>query len=171
MQSKSLLQLFLPDCQATAELGQLLGENLDAKQIILLRGEIGAGKTYLVQNLGRSLGISEPISSPTFTLVNEYYQGRLPLYHLDLYRLIGMPLGDLDPETYWEGEEVQPGITAIEWSENLLKKPLKYIDIFLRYEVTRGRKADLLFVDEPQLLSSIQQSSVFKKLSSYSAPS
>lgn len=171
MAASQSVQLFLPDRQATEELGNVLGHYLSHNQVILLRGEVGTGKTALIQSLGKILGISETISSPTFTLVNEYYQGRLPLYHLDLYRLMGMPLGELDPEIYWEGEEVQPGITAIEWSEALLTKPTRYLDILLRYEETRGRKADLVFVDELQLLSSIKQSSLFKKLSSYSAPS
>jgi len=171
MATTNSLQLFLPDHQATAELGYCFGQHLTSNQVILLKGEIGAGKTSLIQSLGQSLGISEPIASPTFTLVNEYYQGRLPLYHLDLYRLIRMPLGDLDPEIYWEGEEVEPGITAIEWSETLLTKPARYIGITLKYEKTRGRKADLLFVDEPSLLSSMKQSSLFKKLNFYSAPS
>ena len=171
MAEKNSIQLFLPDRQATEELGYFLAQHLVANQVILLRGEIGTGKTSLIQSLGHSLGITEPISSPTFTLINEYYQGRLPLYHLDLYRLMGMSLGDLDPEIYWEGVEVEPGITAIEWSETLLTKPSKYIDISLKYEKTRGRKADLLFVDEPSLLSSIKQSSLLKKLNLYSAPS
>jgi len=170
MAEQNSLRLFLPDRQATEKLGYVLGQHLVANQVILLRGEIGTGKTSLIQSLGQSLGITEPISSPTFTLINEYYEGRLPLYHLDLYRLLGMSLGDLDPEIYWEGEEFEPGITAIEWSESLLAKPKKYIDVLLEYEKTRGRKANLTFVDEPSLLSSLKQSSLFKKLNFYSAP-
>ena len=171
MAPENSLQLFLPNPQATEELGSLLGQQVVANQVILLRGEIGAGKTSLIQSLGNSLGITETISSPTFTLINEYYQGRLPLYHLDLYRLMGSSVGELYPEIYWEGEEFEPGVTAIEWPETLQVKPLKYIDIFLKYEETRGRKADLVFVDEPNLLSSIKKSSLFKKLNFYSAPS
>lgn len=170
MATQNSLQLLLPNQKATEELGLFLGENLVKNQVILLRGEIGTGKTSLIQSLGRSLGIIEAISSPTFTLINEYYQGRLPLYHLDLYRLQGSHLGDLYPEIYWEGEEFEPGITAIEWSEILTTKPAKYIDIFLEYEETRGRKANLTFVDEPSLMSSLQHSSLFKKLNYYSAP-
>lgn len=65
--------------------GQKLGETLPPGAVILLRGELGAGKTSLVQGIGLGLGIQEPIVSPTFTLVCEYFQGRVPLYHLDLY--------------------------------------------------------------------------------------
>ncbi|MEM9092316.1 MAG: tRNA (adenosine(37)-N6)-threonylcarbamoyltransferase complex ATPase subunit type 1 TsaE, partial [Cyanobacteria bacterium P01_F01_bin.53] len=65
----------LPDTQATQALGQALGEQLPAGSVLLLRGDLGSGKTTLVQGLGRSLGVSD-IDSPTFTLINEYTRGR-----------------------------------------------------------------------------------------------
>ena len=73
--------------------------------ILLLKGDLGAGKTTLVQGIGigGGLGITDAIVSPTFTLINEYPEGRLPLYHLDLYRLEPAEVRSLYLEKYWEG--------------------------------------------------------------------
>src|SRR4028118_407740 len=109
--------IFLADAEATRSLGLSLGQSLPAGSVILLEGDLGAGKTTLVQGIGEGLGISDPIVSPTFTLINEYMEGRLPLYHLDLYRLEAKQVAALNLETYWEGVEVTPGIVAIEWAE------------------------------------------------------
>ncbi|MGK7887483.1 MAG: tRNA (adenosine(37)-N6)-threonylcarbamoyltransferase complex ATPase subunit type 1 TsaE, partial [Crocosphaera sp.] len=79
--------LTLANFEATKALGQKLGQNLTEGSVLLLKGDLGAGKTTLVQGIGEGLGITDAIVSPTFTLINEYHQGRLPLYHLDLYRL------------------------------------------------------------------------------------
>ena len=141
----------LPDAQATRELGRILGESLPAGSAILLAGDLGAGKTTLVQGIGEGLGIQAPIVSPTFTLINEYSEGRLPLYHLDLYRLPASEIVDLSPEIYWEGVEVPAGITAIEWSERLPYKPLNYLNIHLSHAGEQGRQAELERVGEGQL--------------------
>ncbi|MEY2985506.1 MAG: tRNA threonylcarbamoyladenosine biosynthesis protein TsaE, partial [Cyanobacteriota bacterium] len=77
----------LPTPAATQAWGKVLGETFLPGSVVLLQGNLGAGKTSLVQGIGLGLGIDEPIVSPTFTLINEYYDGRVPLYHLDLYRL------------------------------------------------------------------------------------
>jgi tRNA threonylcarbamoyladenosine biosynthesis protein TsaE len=139
------LTLFLPHVNATFELGQKLGESLIPNSVLLLDGELGAGKTTLIQGLGSGLGIKESIVSPTFTLINEYTQGRLPLYHLDLYRLEKKEIDALCPEMYWEGIEVEPGITAIEWSERLPYKPSNYIQIKLEHSSQQGRIAQFTF--------------------------
>ncbi|KAB1986703.1 tRNA (adenosine(37)-N6)-threonylcarbamoyltransferase complex ATPase subunit type 1 TsaE, partial [Haemophilus parainfluenzae] len=81
------------------------------------------GKTTLVQGIGAGLGIVDPLSSPTFTLINEYPEGRIPLYHVDLYRLDPAQVEQLYLDLYWEGEEVEPGIVAIEWAERLTYQP------------------------------------------------
>ena len=137
------LDLLLRDRASTEKLGYLLGRNLPPQSVILLRGELGAGKTTLVQGLGKGLEITEAIASPTFTLVNEYTQGRLPLYHLDLYRLEKEQVRGIYPEIYWEGLEVEPGITAIEWSERLPYKPDRYWEISLIHDAKRGRQATI----------------------------
>ena len=136
-----MLTIFLPDSEATHSLGYLFGQNLSPNSVILLSGNLGAGKTTLVQGIGRGLGISELIVSPTFTLINEYSEGRLPLYHLDLYRLEPAQADSLYPEIYWEGIEVDPGITAIEWWQRLIVKPKKYLEVMLSAEVGETRTA------------------------------
>ena len=79
--------LSLGNAAATYNLGKSLGKFLPAGSVILLEGNLGTGKTTLVQGIGIGLGITETIDSPTFTLINEYFSGKIPLYHFDLYRL------------------------------------------------------------------------------------
>lgn len=144
----SSITISLPDASSTQQLGVLLGKLLSAGSVILLEGDLGAGKTTLIQGIGKGLGITEPIVSPTFTLINEYIEGRLPLYHLDLYRLQPDEIESLYPEMYWEGNEVKPGITAIEWAERLPYKPEQYLYLGLTYTSDRYRQAYLYLVGE-----------------------
>ncbi|NER52407.1 MAG: tRNA (adenosine(37)-N6)-threonylcarbamoyltransferase complex ATPase subunit type 1 TsaE [Symploca sp. SIO1A3] len=140
--------IFLADAEATEALGISLGESLPAGSVILLEGDLGAGKTTLVQGLGKGLGITEQIVSPTFTLINEYPEGRIPLYHLDLYRLQPPEIETLNPEMYWEGIEIPLGIVAIEWAERLPYKPLSYLKISLTYQADSSRQANLTSVTQ-----------------------
>jgi len=135
--------MYLPDLAATLALGEQLGRSLPPSSILLLHGDLGSGKTSLVQGIGRGLGIADPILSPTFTLINEYYDGRMPLYHLDLYRLEPVEVESLYLEAYWDGEEFLPGLVAIEWAERLLVKPLHYWELVLAIAPTTGRQATL----------------------------
>ncbi|MDS3861112.1 tRNA (adenosine(37)-N6)-threonylcarbamoyltransferase complex ATPase subunit type 1 TsaE [Thermosynechococcaceae cyanobacterium BACA0444] len=110
----------IPLTQAELQaLAQSWGENLPAGTTILLNGDLGSGKTTFVQGLGLGLGISDPIVSPTFTLIQEYFEGRLPLYHFDLYRLSEPEILALHPEVYWQGADVPLGLVAIEWPKTL----------------------------------------------------
>lgn len=136
--------LSLPDADATYSLGKALGNSLPAGSVLLLEGDLGAGKTTLVQGIGKGLGITDPIVSPTFTLINEYTEGRLPLYHLDLYRLQPAEVSTLNLETYWEGLEVPVGIVAIEWAERLEYQPPSYLRLRLTYQTEIGRQAELM---------------------------
>ena len=99
--------------EETWELAARLAEELGAGTVLALHGELGAGKTCFVQGLAAALEIDEPITSPTYTLIGEY-EGRLPLHHIDLYRLSGPTeaLG-LGLEEYFDAR----GITAMEWAE------------------------------------------------------
>ena len=132
--------ILLPTIEDTLNLGYLLGKNLLPGSTLLLTGNLGSGKTTLIQGIGRGLNISELIVSPTFTLINEYLDGRIPLYHLDLYRLESSQVNSIYPEIYWEGEEVEPGITAIEWSERLSAKPSSYLQIALSDSTGKARQ-------------------------------
>ncbi|MBK1986546.1 tRNA (adenosine(37)-N6)-threonylcarbamoyltransferase complex ATPase subunit type 1 TsaE [Sphaerospermopsis aphanizomenoides BCCUSP55] len=142
-----MTKLFLPDTEATQQLGITLGKNLTAGSVILLEGDLGAGKTTLVQGIGKGLGITESIVSPTFTLINEYTEGRIPLYHLDLYRLEPQEVTGLNLENYWEGIEVTPGIVAIEWAERMPYLPDSYFQVSLIYGEDGSRQAEIMPVN------------------------
>ena len=75
----------LNDYEETIALGEKLGASLQPGDILLLEGDLGAGKTTLTQGLAKGLGVTEFVNSPTFVIINEYFTGRLPLYHMDLY--------------------------------------------------------------------------------------
>lgn len=133
MANDTSLTLMLQTLEQTQALGQHLGRWLVAGTILLLEGDLGTGKTSLVQGLGAELGISDAIVSPTFGLIHEYHEGHIPLYHFDLYRLSAMEVYELHPETYWSGLEVPLGITAIEWPERLAHWPEHYLHLKLTH--------------------------------------
>ena len=114
----------------TIRLGYALGKTLTKGAVVSLRGSLGAGKTVFAKGVARSLGIQEAIASPTFTLIQEY-EGTLPLYHMDLYRIDSTEEFELiGGEEYLYGE----GITLIEWSEkiqDLLPEETIYVTIAL----------------------------------------
>ena len=100
----------------TEALGERLAHSLPAgSQVIAMYGELGAGKTAFIRGLGRGLGVTELINSPTFTIVNEF-QGERELYHFDMYRL-----GSADElfDIGWEDYLARGGVCAVEWSENV----------------------------------------------------
>ncbi len=138
-----MTQFYLPNAQATHELGKQFGRSLPPNSVLLLEGNLGAGKTTFVQGLAEGLDLGESIESPTFTLINEYLNGRIPLYHLDLYRLETSEIEDLNLEQYWEGIEVKPGIVAIEWADRLPYKPENYLQIEFTYTEKGDRIATL----------------------------
>ncbi|MGD1712390.1 tRNA (adenosine(37)-N6)-threonylcarbamoyltransferase complex ATPase subunit type 1 TsaE [Dapis sp. BLCC M172] len=125
--------LSLENATATYNLGKSLGKFLPAGSVILLEGNLGSGKTTLVQGIGAGLGITETIDSPTFTLINEYFSGNIPLYHFDLYRLESSEIEALNLEIYWEGLEVPLGIVAIEWAEKLVYYPPNFLRVCLSF--------------------------------------
>jgi tRNA threonylcarbamoyladenosine biosynthesis protein TsaE len=132
----------LPDAKATHKLGVELGKSAIAGSVLLLVGDLGSGKTTLVQGIAQGLGIIDPIVSPTFTIINEYLSGRLPLYHLDLYRLNPTEVDDLHLESYWLGLESELGMMAIEWAERLSHLPPNCARIELTY-ADNGRIAKI----------------------------
>jgi tRNA threonylcarbamoyladenosine biosynthesis protein TsaE len=145
----------LPNLLATQKLGIVLGRSLPLGSILLLEGDLGSGKTTLVQGIGQGLGIEEPIVSPTFTLINEYPDGRVPLYHLDLYRLDAAETTALHLETYWEGQEMPLGIVAIEWAERLAHRPTPHLQVRLTFAAPEMRQANLTAVEMPLDLMTI----------------
>ncbi|MBO8171650.1 MAG: tRNA (adenosine(37)-N6)-threonylcarbamoyltransferase complex ATPase subunit type 1 TsaE [Bacillaceae bacterium] len=112
--------------EETQILAESLGEILKPGDLITLEGDLGAGKTSFTQGLARGLDISDTVNSPTFTIIKEY-EGRLPLYHIDVYR-VGEELQDLGYEEYFEGD----GVTVVEWAsmvEDLLPEERLAVEI------------------------------------------
>ena len=102
--------------EETEKLGAALAKTLKPGTIIAYRGDLGAGKTAFTRGLARGLGCREMVTSPTYTIVNEYLGGRLPLFHFDMYRLHSSDdLWDIGWEDYLE----RGGVCAVEWSENV----------------------------------------------------
>ncbi|BAZ42742.1 hypothetical protein NIES4101_87120 [Calothrix sp. NIES-4101] len=139
------MKFVLADAIATQSLGIKFGELLPAGSVLLLSGDLGAGKTTFVQGIGKGLGITDAIVSPTFTLINEYTEGRIPLYHLDLYRLQANEVSALNLDSYWEGFEVTPGIVAIEWAERMPYQPDSYLVIrFIAVSDSEMREVEII---------------------------
>ena len=102
--------------EETEALGARLARALEPGAVVAFTGDLGAGKTAFVRGLARGLGIRDRVTSPTFTVVNEYEGGRLPLFHFDLYRL-----GSADElfDIGWEDYLARGGVCAVEWSERM----------------------------------------------------
>jgi tRNA threonylcarbamoyladenosine biosynthesis protein TsaE len=101
--------------QETEALGHQIGRTLRSGAVLGLSGELGAGKTCFARGVARALGVGGPVTSPTFTLVNEY-RGTLTVYHVDAYRTAGpAELSDLGLDEYFDGE----GVTVVEWADKL----------------------------------------------------
>ena len=102
--------------EQTEEIGCALGKVIKPGTVIAYRGDLGAGKTAFTRGLARGLGAKDLVTSPTYTIVNEYLGGRLPLFHFDMYRLGSSDdLWDIGWEDYLE----RGGVCAVEWSENV----------------------------------------------------
>ena len=100
----------------TEAVGEALAKALLPGTVIAYRGDLGAGKTAFTRGLARGLGYAEPVTSPTYTIVNEYLGGRLPLFHFDMYRLASSDdLWDIGWDDYLD----RSGVCAVEWSENV----------------------------------------------------
>ena len=102
--------------EETEAVGAALGKILTPGTVLAYRGDLGAGKTAFTRGLARGLGCTETVTSPTYTIVNEYLGGRLPLFHFDMYRLASSDdLWDIGWEDYLD----RCGVCAVEWSENV----------------------------------------------------
>lgn len=111
----------------TFEVAYQLGKRANAGDVFLLEGDLGVGKTVFAKGFAKGLGVEEPITSPTFTIIQEYSDGRLPLYHFDVYRIADVEeMYELGYEGYFFGE----GVCLIEWAsliEDILPKDCKKV--------------------------------------------
>ena len=109
------MKLLTHSPEETEQIGMQLGNRLRPGDVVAFYGGLGAGKTAFTRGVARGLGIAGPVASPTYTLVNEYLSGRLPLFHFDLYRLSSEDeLFDIGWEDYLDRE----GVCCVEWSEH-----------------------------------------------------
>ena len=131
------MQYFTKGAEETERLGERLGETLRGGEIVAYVGELGAGKTAFTRGLARGLGISMRVTSPTYTIVNEYTGGRLPLFHFDMYRLGSEEeLFDIG----WEDYLARGGVCAVEWSENVSGAMEDAITVRIEKTSDEGRK-------------------------------
>lgn len=120
----------------TFALGKMLGQACNPGDIILLNGDLGVGKTVFSKGLGAGLGIQEPIASPTFTVLQIYEEGRLPLYHFDVYRIADVEeMDEIGYEDYFYGN----GVCLIEWA-GLIKEilPEETISVTIEKDLKKG---------------------------------
>ena len=111
-----MMQITTHSADETQALGQKLASRLAPGDVIAYFGDLGAGKTAFTRGLAQGLGITDPVTSPTYTIVNEYLSGRIPLFHFDMYRLSSSDeLFDIGREDYLS----RGGVCAVEWSENV----------------------------------------------------
>ena len=127
-------KIFIKDENETKKFGEDLAKQLKAGDVIALIGELGTGKTALTKYIARGLGIPCEVTSPTFTIINEYKSGRLPLYHFDVYRLAKADeMYELGYEEYFYGG----GVTVVEWADKI-EKLLPKGSITIRMSYARG---------------------------------
>ena len=134
------------DPEETFEVGRKIGMNAKPGQIYTLTGDLGVGKTVFTQGVAAGLGITEPVNSPTFTVIQEYEDGRLPFYHFDVYRI-----GDLEEmeeigyDDYFFGQ----GICLIEWAE-LIEEilPEKRIEVTIEKDLEKGFEYRKITIEE-----------------------
>ena len=122
-------KLYAHDERETKDIAAKLAKWLEPGDLILLEGDLGAGKTTFTKGLATGLGIKRVIKSPTYTIIREYLDGRLPLYHMDVYRLEETGGMDLGLEEYFEGE----GVSIVEWAKFIPEDlPTEYLQIKLQ---------------------------------------
>ena len=121
--------------ERTAELAERLAERMGPGTVVALDGDLGAGKTRFSQSVAKALGVPGVVNSPTFTIIKEY-EGRLPFYHMDVYRLQKEEADELGLDDYFFGE----GVTLVEWAERIRELlPPDYLEIFIGHAGERER--------------------------------
>ena len=128
-------ELNTTDSTQTLSFAVKLAERLLPGDVITLEGDLGAGKTTFTKGLAQGLGVKRTVNSPTFTIIKEY-AGRMPLYHMDVYR-VGDTFEDLGFDEYFEGD----GVTVVEWAHLIEEQlPSERLTIFLYHESQEKRK-------------------------------
>ena len=134
------------DPEETFEVGRTIGMNAKPGQIYTLTGDLGVGKTVFTQGVAAGLGITEPVNSPTFTIIQEYEDGRLPFYHFDVYRIGDQEeMYEIGYDDYFFGQ----GICLIEWAE-LIEEilPEKRIEVTIEKDLEKGFEYRKITIEE-----------------------
>ncbi|MGX6429924.1 tRNA (adenosine(37)-N6)-threonylcarbamoyltransferase complex ATPase subunit type 1 TsaE [Levilactobacillus yonginensis] len=130
-----MFEITVTSPEETMALGQQLAPGLAAQDVILLDGDLGAGKTTFTKGLAAGLGIKRNVKSPTFTIIREYQGGRLPLYHMDVYRLEDGSGDELGLDEYFNGD----GVNVVEWSKFIEDElPENYLRIVFKRDDDAG---------------------------------
>lgn len=134
MDTETIYESFKPE--DTFAIGEKLGRAASPGQIVTLTGDLGVGKTVLTQGMAKGLGIEEPVNSPTFTIVQVYENGRIPLYHLDVYRIGDISeMEEIGYEDYFYGG----GLCIIEWAELIRELlPPERMEIVIEKDLAKG---------------------------------
>lgn len=121
--------LQINSAQEMINLGKKIGANAKAGDLLLLSGDLGAGKTTLTKGIARALGIRRPVKSPTFTIVREYREGKMPLFHMDMYRLENGDMSSIDLPGYF----AENGLIVMEWPQYVkYQLPPDFLELTLR---------------------------------------
>lgn len=137
--------------QEMIDVAKMFAKLCKSRDVILLNGDLGAGKTFFTKYFAKFLGIEEEIMSPTFTLAKEYHNENISLYHIDAYRLEG-----IDEDVSYIFDYYNSGITVIEWPEfisNFL--PYSYVQLYIEHLGEESRKITLSFVNKDELESKV----------------
>lgn len=134
MNTEMIYESYKPE--DTFLIGEKLGRSASAGELVTLTGDLGVGKTVLTQGIAKGLGIEEPVNSPTFTIVQVYESGRLPLYHLDVYRIGDISeMEEIGYEDYFYGD----GVCMIEWADLIAELlPKEHMQITIEKNLEKG---------------------------------
>lgn len=136
----NMVKILTENEEQTMNLAKKLAELLEPGMTLLLEGDLGAGKTTFTKGIGEGLGVKRIIKSPSYTIIREYQDGRLPLYHIDLYRLDESEASELGLEEYFEGN----GITVVEWSSVApAELPAERLEIRLKTDVNHFEQREI----------------------------
>ena len=141
------MEIWTQSPEETEQVGAALAARLQPGQVVAFRGPLGVGKTAFTRGLARGLGVAGPVTSPTYTIVNEYTGGRMPLFHFDMYRLNSADdLFDIG----WEDYLSRGGVCAVEWSENVMDAlPEDTVWVRIAREGDTGRSITIEGVELP----------------------
>jgi len=139
MKERQSFSLTTHSSEETMRVAIQLSEQLTPGSVLLLEGDLGAGKTTFTKGLAKGLGIERNVNSPTFTIIKEYRNGRLPLYHMDVYR-VEDEFEDLGFDEYFDGD----GVTVVEWA-HLIKEqlPEERLEINIFHQAENERKIEI----------------------------